>query len=191
MADCYIFKGLLRCNECKYMLGGKFYKNNIETSKYYYICRNHHMRKKCSCKKNFNEHLIEEELLNNIDTYISTYIKDCEEKEKQAPIKDNEKEKKQINKQLEKLRDLYLRDLIQIEHYEKQYKELALKLDELNSVKIEPQKKTNLKDLKKIMDSNFKLTYNKLSRLEKRRAWVSIIDTIYIDENYNMKIIFI
>lgn len=173
------------------MLGGKFYKNNVETSKYYYICRNHHMKKQCSCSKNFNEHIIEKKLLSNIDKYISDYIKDCESKEKQIQVKDTEKEKKQINKQLEKLRDLYLRDMIQIEHYEKQYKELALKLDELNSIKIEPQKKANLNDLKKFMNSNLKLTYDTLSRLEKRRIWVSIIDTIYVDANYNMSIIFI
>lgn len=190
-ADCYIFKGMLRCSECKYMLGGKFYKNNAETSKYYYICRNHHMKKKCSCSKNFNEFIIEQKLLENIGVYISDYIKECEIKEKQIQIKDTEKEKKQINRQLEKLRDLYLRDMIQIEHYEKQYKELSLKLEQIKATKIEPQKKTNLKDLKNFLNSNFNLTYSKLTRLERRRIWTSIIDTIYIDKDYNMKIIFI
>lgn len=190
-ADCYIFKGMLRCAECNFVLGGKFYKNNIETSKYYYICRNHHMKKKCSCSKNFNEYLIEKKLLENIDIYILDYLKDCEKKEKEVSINDNEKEKKQINKQLEKLRDLYLRDLIQIEHYEKQYKELSLKLEELNCNQIEPPKKHNLNDLKRFLNSDFKLIYVKLSRLEKRRIWASIIDTIYIDKDYNIKIVFI
>jgi DNA invertase Pin-like site-specific DNA recombinase len=190
-ADCYIFKGLLRCSECEFLLGGKFYRNNVETSKYYYICRNHHMNKKCSCGKNFNEHTIELLLLNNIDKYITDYVKECETIEKQIHVKDNEKEKKQINKQLEKLRDLYLRDMIQIEHYEKQYKELTLKLNELNYIKDEPQKTYNVKDLKSFLNSDFKLNYNKFTRSEKRRVWTSIIDTIYIDKDYNMKIVFI
>lgn len=190
-ADCYIFKGMLRCAECKYMLGGKFYKNNVNTSKYYYICRNHHMRKKCNCSKNFNECIIEQKLLENINSYALDYIRACDVKEKQIQVQDFEKEKKQINKQLEKLRDLYLRDMILIEHYEKQYKELSLKLEELKSIKVEPIKRTNSKNLKKFLNTNFEQTYNKLPRIERRRIWTSIIDTIYIDADYTMKIDFI
>ena len=34
-------------------------------------------------------------------------------------------------------------------------------------------------------------TYKKLNREEKRRIWLSIIDKIYIDTNYDIKIIFL
>ena len=189
--DCYIFRGLIRCKECDYMMCGKLQKHSAETSRYYYICKTHHLKKKCNCKKNFNEYIIEKNLVENIDKYISEYIHNSEVKVKEAKVIDNEKEKKQINKQLEKLRDLYLRDMIQIEHYEKQYKELTSKLEHINSIKIEKPKKQNTKELKKILNSDFKLKYFQFTRAERRRIWTSIIDTIYIDEDYNMNIIFI
>ena len=52
-SDGYIFQGLLKCAECGYTLGGKFYSKNTEYSKYYYICKRHHLSMKCTCSTNF------------------------------------------------------------------------------------------------------------------------------------------
>ena len=121
--------------------------------------------------------------LNNIDV--------CETKKIQIKKTNTQNEKNKINKQLEKLRDLYLRDMIQIEHYEKQYKELSTKLDELNKLPTEEKIVDNVEPLKSFLANDFLKTYKKLNREEKRRIWLSIIDKIYIDTNYNIKIIFL
>ena len=103
------------------------------------------------------------------------------------------KERDKVNKQLEKLRDLYVNDLIQIDHYEKQYKELTSKLDSLKEEEkpVEEKKTVNYDEFKSFLSRDFVSLYNNLSRTEKRLIWASVIDTIYIDDNYNLRIVFI
>lgn len=185
----YIFSGLLRCSHCNYRLSGKTYNGY-----YYYLCHRSRLYKKCSMRKSFNETKIEEKLLEQIIPQLKDYIQQFTiENKKELPKRNVEKEKSDINRQLEKLSDLYIRDIIKIEHYEKQYKELTYKLEDLN--KIDTTKSSNnannIKPLKSILNKNFKEKYNLLSRQEKRRVWLSIIDCIYIDEDYNLKIVFI
>ena len=104
------------------------------------------------------------------------------------------KEINSIENKLSKLKDLYIRDLIRIEDYEKDYKENVALLETLYN----EQKKienniidNNLDNLKSFLANDFISEYNKFSRLQKRRIWLSIIDYITLDKDYNMKIFFI
>lgn len=190
----YIFQGLLKCAECGYKLGGKFYSKNPETSRYYYICKRHHLALKCSCNTNFNEIKIEKKLLQEITPQLKKYISKYEYKEKHFKNIDMSKEINSIENKLSKLKDLYVRDLIRIEDYEKDYKEYTKQLEELNKQqeKIETNiPDQNLNTLKSFLNNDFVLIYNSLSRIEKRRVWLSIIDYVVIDKEYNMKIFFI
>ena len=190
----YIFQGLLKCAECGYTLGGKFYSKNNESSRYYYICKRHHLSMKCSCKTNFNEIKIEEKLLKEFKIQLEKYISDYEYKEKHYKEIDMSKEINSIENKLSKLKDLYIRDLIRIEDYEKDYKEFVAQLDELykQQEKIETNiPDANLEASKSLLNKDFNLIYNSLSRTEKRRFWLSVIDYIVIDKDYNIKIFFI
>lgn len=190
----YIFQGMLRCAECGYVLGGKFYSKNVDSSKYYYICKRHLLSLKCSCNTNFNETKIEKKLLQELIPQLSKYIEDYEYKEKHYKEIDMSKEIKSIENKLSKLKDLYVRDLIRIEDYEKDYKEYVTQLEELykQQDKIETNiPSTNLDTLKSFLSNNFNLIYNSLSRIEKRRIWLSIINYVAIDKDYNIKIFFI
>lgn len=190
----YIFQGLLKCAECSYTLGGKFYSKNIESSKYYYICKHHLLSLKCSCATNFNEAKIEKKLLEEFTPQLNKYISDYEYKEKNFKKVDMSKKISLIENKLVKLKDLYVRDLIRIEDYEKDYKEYIKQLAELH----EQQKKIevnipddNLDALKSFLSNDFLSEYNNFTRIQKRRIWLSIIDHINIDKDYNMKIFFI
>ena len=190
----YIFQGLLKCAECGYTLGGKFYSKNNESSRYYYICKRHHLSMKCSCKTNFNEIKIEEKLLKEFKIQLEKYISDYEYKEKHYKEIDMSKEINSIENKLSKLKDLYIRDLIRIEDYEKDYKEFVAQLDELykQQEKIETNiPDANLEASKSLLNKDFNLIYNSLSRTEKRRFWLSVVDYIVIDKDYNIKIFFI
>lgn len=190
----YIFQGLLKCAECGYTLGGKFYSKNNESSRYYYICKRHHLSMKCSCKTNFNEIKIEEKLLKEFKIQLEKYISDYEYKEKHYKEIDMSREISSIENKLSKLKDLYVRDLIRIEDYEKDYKEYVTQLDELykQQAKIETNiPDTNLDILKSFLSNDFNSRYKLLSRTKKRRLWLSVIDYIVIDKDYNMKIFFI
>lgn len=190
----YIFQGMLKCAECGYTLGGKFYSKNIESSKYYYICKRHHSSLKCSCGTNFNEQKIEQKLLQEFKIQLKKYIFDYDYKQQNFKKMDMSKEISSLENKLNKLKDLYVRDLIRIEDYEKDYKEYILQLEALykEQEKIENNIPDNsIETLKSFLKQDFSLTYNKLSRLEKRRIWLSIIDYITLDKDYNMKIFFI
>lgn len=189
--DTLIFSKLLICSECNYKLSGKIYKDNPVSSRYYYLCNHARTVRKCSNMKSLNETKIEDKLLETVYSEIQKYIDICETKKVQIKKNNTQNEKIKINKQLEKLRDLYIRDMIQIEHYEKQYKELTTKLNELNLISSEEKIVDNVEPLKSFLASDFLKTYNKLNREEKRRIWLSIIDKIYIDTKYNLKIIFL
>lgn len=190
----YIFQGLLKCAECGYTLGGKFYSKNIESSRYYYICKRHHLSMKCSCKTNFNEIKIEEKLLQEFNGQLKKYITDYEYNEKHFKEMDMSKEITSVENKLSRLKELYVRDLIRIEDYEKDYKEYINQLNELykkqKKIKINTPD-TNLKVLKSFLNNDFTLIYNSLSRIEKRRLWLSVIDFIVIDKDYNIQIFFI
>ena len=190
----YIFQGLLKCSECGYRLGGKFYSKNPESSRYYYICKRHHLAMKCSCSVNFNEVKIEKILLQEFNIQLKKYISDYEYKEKHFKEIDMSKEISSVESKLSKLKDLYVRDLIRIEDYEKDYKEYVAQLEELckQQEKIETNiPDINLETLKSFLSNDFNLAYNSLSRIEKRRIWLSVIDYIAIDKDYNMEIFFI
>lgn len=193
-SDGYLFQGMLKCAECGYTLGGKFYSKNIETSRYYYICKRHHLSMKCSCKTNFNEIKIEEKLLQEFIPQLQKYISDYEYKQKHFKEIDMSKEINSVENKLLKLKDLYVRDLIRIEDYEKDYKEYVSQLDELykQQEKIETNiPDNNLETLKSFLSNDFILEYNKFTRMQKRRLWLSVIDYITLDKNYNMEIFFI
>jgi DNA invertase Pin-like site-specific DNA recombinase len=192
----YIFQGMLKCAECGYVLGGKFYANNAETSKYYYICKRHLLSLKCSCKTNFNEVRIENKLISEFKRQLKDYIYNYECKQKNIKKIDLSKEITGLENKLIKLKDLYVRDLIRIEDYEKDYKEYITQLDNLNTEQEKkqnsiPDSKDNIDALKSILKQDFFKLYNKLSRQEKRRIWLSVIDYISIDKDYNIKIFFL
>lgn len=193
----YIFQGLLRCAECGYTLGGKFYSKNIKSSRYYYICKRHHLSLKCNCKTNFNEQKVEQKLLSELKIQLEKYISKYDYKQKSVEKIDLSKEISSIENKLSKLKDLYIRDLIRIDEYEKDYKNYIEQLDNLYKQQKKIQKSTSkntntdINKLKSILSQDFYSTYNLLSRQEKRRIWLSIIDYIVIDKDYNMQLFFI
>lgn len=196
-ADGYIFQGLLKCAECGYTLGGKFYSKNIESSRYYYICKRHHLSLKCNCKTNFNEQKVEQKLLSELKIQLEKYISSYDYKQKSIEKIDLSKEISSIENKLSKLKDLYIRDLIRIDEYEKDYK---IYIEQLNSLYKQQEKNrnnkakdnnTNIGKLKSILSKDFNSLYNSLPRQKRRRLWLSIIDYIVIDKDYNMQLFFI
>ncbi len=125
----YLFQGMLKCAECGYTLGGKFYSKNVETSRYYYVCKRHLLSLKCNCNTNFNEQKIEQKLLKEFKVELKKYISNYEYIQHSLKKADMSKEISTLENKLTKLKDLYIRDLIRIEDYEKDYKEYVLELE--------------------------------------------------------------
>ena len=89
---------------------------------------------------------------------LQKYISDYEYKQKHFKEIDMSKEINSVENKLLKLKDLYVRDLIRIEDYEKDYKEYVSQLDELykQQEKIETNiPDNNLETLKSFLNNDF------------------------------------
>lgn len=182
----YIFSGLLKCHECHGNLSGKSNPN----SKHYYNCRKHEF-KRCNNVKCTTESDIENFLLNNIENVIHQKKLNIQSIDSKKNIKKNDNSAI-IKSKINKLTDLYMNDLVDIDYYKSEYADLKNQLEKcVNNNK----EKTSLKSLNEIekieefLKNDFFELYKKLDNLEKRRLWASIIDYVEIKDKNNMKIV--
>ena len=168
----YLFSGLLLCHECgKTMQAETIVKGeNGKTYTYiYYRCRTKMFKGTC-------RHVLEDYLLREIVHLIEAYRFQAE--------KNNKKEKtptvtpESIRRKMQKLKDLYLMDLIEIEDYKKDYAELKEQLEALEIVqKLSPPPPT-------ISEIECQLAeYPGMNRAQKRAFWARTVQRIEADDN--------
>ena len=115
----FLFTSLIYCKEC----GGRVKASRVKGIAYY-SCYNHDAfgSQRCANTKHLPEHRIESFLLENLEDAAKSY--NAAILQKQKPPKDEAK----IRRKLEKLKDLYLDDLISREVYERDYRALEAEL---------------------------------------------------------------
>lgn len=179
----YIFSGLLKCPECGCNLSGKV---NTGLS-HYYNCKKHE-RSTCGNKKCVSEIDIENYLIKNIRNVLDekiTEIKNLNSVTSKKSIDIN-----LIKKKMNKLTNLYMNDLVDIDYYKSEYTDLKSKLEKAKEQET-PKKasKKNIERLKQVLNSDFLSLYNTLDNLEKRRIWSSIVDYVVVRDKNDMDII--
>lgn len=189
-----IFSGLVYCNLCKNRMCKK-QDNRVKTRVMRYCCDNASRRKpgtiqyKCDNHKLVREEYIENFLLSNLKDLANRYIN--ENSIIKIDIKkDNSKKIKEIENKLNKLKDLYLDDLINKDTYKKDYNSLSKILNDLKSENSIPIQK-DFSKLQKTINSNILDKYFSLSIEEKRTFWINIIDKIYIENGEIKEVIFL
>ena len=189
-----LFSGLLYCNEC----GNRFNQKTdyrTKTPVIRYVCDNNYRfkvgidKKRCTNNISVREEFIEKYLLENLSIEANNYIIKNTPKLAHQKI-DNSKDIKKIENKLEKLKDLYIDDLIDKATYKKDYEKYTRELSELKSVKEDIPKK-DFSHLTAILNSNYLEIYNKLNVSNKKRFWLSIINKIYIQNGEIKEITFL
>lgn len=189
-----IFSGIIYCNIC----GNRMCKkqdNRCKKRLIRYCCDNASRRKpgsmqyKCNNHKLVREECVEDFLLSNLKELAEKYI-DENSIIKTTSVEDNSKKIEKIENKLNKLKDLYLDDLIDKETYKKDYNSLCKELDNLQSVSTTIIKK-DFSKLQKTINSNILNKYLTLSIEEKRTFWINIIDKIYIENGEIKEVTFI
>lgn len=189
-----LFAGIIQCNIC----GGRMSRKQDDRSKnkkMRYFCDNSNRRKpgsmeyKCTNHKIVKEEEIEDFLLNNIKQLAQQYVFK-NSVTKQIKSKDNSKEIKQIERKIDKLKDLYLDDLIDKNTYKEDYKKLTKQLDTLRS-KAPTDIPKDISKVQKLLNLNIDEIYLLLSDDEKRTFWLNIIDKIYVENGKIKEIIFL
>lgn len=175
----YIFSGLIICDECGYRMAG-----NHNNGHSYYRCANYHANGRCENRGGTNEVFIENYLLENVERLLEDYIvkvKTLEENSK--PVKSN---KKEIEKKLQKLNDLYVNSFIDMNKYKQEY--------ELLQSQIIDEPETTKKDLtavKNFLEGDFREIYKTMNPMEKRALWRSVIKEIKIRRREIVEVLFL
>lgn len=189
-----LFAGIIQCNICKIRMCRK-QDTRSSIPRMRYICDNATRRKpgsmkyKCTNHKSIREEKIEEFLLKNIKKLAQDYIAQ-NSASPQVEIKNNSKEIKQLERKIDKLKDLYLDDLIDKNTYKTDYEKLNKKLNELKKNNDIP-KKIDLSKVQQLINLDADKIYSVLSINEKRTFWLSIIDKIWVENGKIIEITFL
>lgn len=174
----FIFSSMLICSECNHRLTATRPNSHRKNKGYvYYRCENVYDGL-CNSRKRIREDYIEDYLLNNAQSALYNYIYDVELKKKNQPsIVDN---RKQIDKKLKKLNELYINDYITMEEYKERYNTLQSQIifpvDDGKKISLKPEQ------IKYFLSLDLSALYEKLTLESKRRFWRSYIKSITIKD---------
>ena len=181
----YIFSGLIKCPECGCTMNGTAsYKNTKKRGSRvykYYTCPYAKIQGRCSNKLNVREEHLEIELLEYVQTSVKDTIAKVEEIEhikRQKPKKKNNRAA--IEKQLERLENVYIDSLTMTEEkYEQKKAAILAKL-----VEDEPEEKlpklADLEKVKALFEGNIEEVYATFTAEERREFWRSILTDIRV-----------
>ena len=185
----YAFTGLLTCKECGHALVGNT-THDKRTNKDYvsYRCNIYATAKLCTHNKSISDKTLETHLLNNIKPELERYIAKYTVTQSNAqPIQKADPSK--IKTKLNRLKDLYMNELIEIDDYKVEYERLQAKLKQMTTAATPAPK--DLSHIRSFLKMDLQSIYDTLSPSEKRSLWGSIIDKIVVDKDKNIEIFFL
>lgn len=183
----YIFSGLLVCAECGYNLSGchiNHTKRTETTIKRYrypaYECKQYRAYHRCSNGGEIRETRIEEFMLSHIRETVENFAAEYKEKRKERV--DNRSQKAAISKKLDRLKDLYLNEIISLDEYKRDREKY---LETLNDIPDFQEPSTDFTKIRTILNENFEQVYMTFDNQEKRRFWRAIVKEIRITKSTN------
>lgn len=189
--ETYIFSGLIRCAECGSLLGGHTRRNSHgkRVCVHTYSCRKHYQTKPpvCPNTKIITETVFEQELIARLRPLIQGEVLRYEIEAE--PIRDHRSQITAIEKKLQRLKDLYLNELISMEEYRRDRADLEEQLQELQE-KDKPRER-DLSVLKAMLKTDIEELYWDLTPEEKRRFWRAIIKEVRWTKDRQMEVIFL
>lgn len=185
-----LFDGIFKCNKCGSAMSRRLSYRGDKVYISYRCWKTEKLSKEinqlyqCDNKKNICENKVETYLLNNIKSEINKYMITNTITAQTPSLEVDTSKIISINKKLEKLKDLYLDDLIDKDSYKRDFQKYSSELEKLKKEKFnkENPKTKDFSKLKQILNSDFESMYKTLSQAEKRKFWVSIIDNIYYED---------
>lgn len=184
----YIFTGLLRCPLCGYIYSSAKTKTSENVYNYHYRCNNHYQQKVCTNNKTLGEKPLERYLLDNIEAEVKRCIRNYESNHSIPAPNPVKQEREKLLRKMDKLKDLYLNDLINKEAYKSDYEIFSRQLAELQ----EPPEEdvVDVAGLRNFLTLNVRKIYATLSREERRALWRGIIKEIRFTKAFKPVIYF-
>lgn len=179
----YLFSGLIRCPVCGNTLKSSFKTYQNDRTKEYnsYRCNNSRIST-CTYIHTTSERKIEKYLLDNIQSQLEDYVIQVEAEATQKRHQPKAQSIVALNEQLRRLNVIFISGNISDEEYASQTKRLKADIDKARKQESE-DRPINLDKIKTFLQSDFRATYQSLSKEDRRRLWRSLIEEIYIDGN--------
>ena len=175
-----LFSGMIRCPECNRLMRSCQKSHRSGNVYRYYHCE-YHSTKMCGFAKVKSENLIEEMLLNRIDTFLA---------EREAAMSDQKSEKKhstnnvsKYREELDRLNTMFLKGRISEEYYDTEYLRLN---DLIAQYEASSQSHDSVKHLQEVFVSDWKEMYKDLDKLHRKFFWRDVIRQIIVDDNMNV-----
>lgn len=176
--DTFLFSGLVRCHICgALMTGGHTYYTAVDGTKHAY--------KVYKCTRGMQpatKHPIKQRFESTIEKYLVDNVAALAEKEKlyrtqKKPV-DNRKTINGLKQKVDRLKNLYVNGLIDIDEYRADKEQYLAQIAAL-----EAQKQPSTASLDKITMIDFKSLYGTFTDVEKAYLWHSIIQRIEWDDD--------
>lgn len=184
----YVFTGLLKCR-CGHAMTGAMQSNRRGDRVYkypVYRCTAAYPNKRCSNRKIVNEHTLERYLLDNIKSLLSGYLVEYEFKA--APVVDNAQRRAVLLKKIDKLKELFVNDLITLDEFKA---DKAAYMQQISELQDDSAPVKDLDRLRQFLEMDIETIYETLANEEKRFLWRSVIKEITSDENHNYTVVFL
>lgn len=169
----YLFSGIIFCREC-----GRRMTSAFRPPRYpYYRCMNHAETKNCANPRTPHERTIETFLLTHVEEQLAGIVAEYTPEKKKKPPN-----RAAIQRKLERLKDLYIDELITKDQYKADYAKLTAQLSEPEPPKYEA--------VQKILGSDFRKTYTEMTRQERKDFWRTVLDHLEVDASGKISIFF-
>ena len=175
-----LFSGMIRCPECNRLMRSCQKSHRSGNVYRYYHCE-YHSTKMCGFARVKSENLIEEMLLNRVDTFLA---------EREADMSDQKSEKKhstnnvsKYRAELDRLNTMFLKGRISEEYYDTEYLRIN---DLIAQYEASSQSHDSVKHLQEVFVSDWKEMYKDLDKLHRKFFWRDVIRQIIVDDNMNV-----
>lgn len=182
----YVFTGLLRCSCCGRSMAAMFRKRASGLTDTYYRCNQAIQYHRCVHHKMIQESVLERWLLENIGVEADKRRESYEYEVKRKQKKKKPVDKAAVSRKLEKLKDLYLDDLIDKAQYKADREKL---LADLAEAEAEPSG-VDYGEIARMFSTEIPELYRAMPEQQRRDLWRSVIKEISLDENNTPLIIF-
>ena len=185
----YLFTGIVFCSSCgrrmtTYSCANKNKDGSIRQRFVYYRCPAHTM-KTCDMAKQINQNTLEEWLIQNIRSEADRHNAEIKKRKSSSPKKTVDTTK--LWAKIEKLKDLYVSDLLPKQLYEADYNNIMRQIREAEA----QQKEQDAKPIDTSIFNNFSELYGRLTEQGKKAFWSRILKKITVTEDGNFLIEFI
>lgn len=181
----YIFSGLICCGDCGCKMSGL--QTAHHTSRY--RCNMYWRRTgRCNNKSGISEVMLEEYLLTHLRDLIGDELRPRDYELEEKEVKDNADRIAALTRKRDRLKDLYINELITLDEYRQDLERYNADIDALQAEQIAPR---NTSALKAVLSLDIEHIYGTLTKAEKRRFWRGFVDHITFNGWDDIKVYFL